>query len=345
MLSSGDDYASSAKPVVDWDDREAQVALVDSRATDAYACLAHLEGEDFDERVTEAATLLATVVGQDVEDNGDGVFRIARRVANDRVISTVDPEARHGHKTKAHSFDGFKGHAALDPDSEIITQSVVTPGNRGDASVVEELVSDLLESSRASDADPETECATLYGDAAYDTGLVQSRLYNAGIDSKCKTQPPSAKHGLFAKDRFTIDLEHDTVACPGEVTVAMGRLRDGGGVAKFDAHCSSCPLASQCTTSALGRKVRVGVHEATLARVRAEQADPAWREDYRATRPKVERKLAHLMRRRHGGRRARVRGTLRVGADFSLLSAAVNLARLAKLGVRSTDGGGWAVAP
>jgi hypothetical protein len=42
------------------------------------------------------------------------VFRIARRVARDRVISTVDPQARHGHKTAARGFDGYKGHIGLD---------------------------------------------------------------------------------------------------------------------------------------------------------------------------------------------------------------------------------------
>ena len=152
------------------------------------------------------------------------------------------------------------------------------------------------------------------------------------------------RDGLFAKDRFTVDLEHDTVTCPNAVTVTIGRLRDGGGVAKFVRHCTTCPLRSECTTSSAGRKIRVGVHEAALARAREEQTDPTWREDYRATRPKVERKLAHLMRRHHGGRRARVRGRSRVGADFSLLSAASNLARLAKLGVRSVPDGGWAVA-
>ena len=73
------------------------------------------------------------------------------------------------------------------------------------------------------------------------------------------------------------------------------------------------------------------------------QADPAWQADYRATRPKVERKIGHLMRRRHGGRRARVRGTAKVAADFSLLAAAVNLARLGMLGLRHTDRG-WAAA-
>ena len=73
------------------------------------------------------------------------MFRIARRVAKDRVISTVDPDTRHGHKTSARGFDGYKGHAAVDPDSEIITATTVTPGNAGDASVAEDLIADLLD--------------------------------------------------------------------------------------------------------------------------------------------------------------------------------------------------------
>jgi len=128
------------------------------------------------------------------------------------------------------------------------------------------------------------------------------------------------------------------------VTVKIRRLKDGDGIAKFATHCVTCPLAWQCTTSRIGRKIRVGIHEAVVARARVEQKDPKWRADYRATRPKVERKLGHLMRRRHGGRRARVRGKLRVAADFSLLAAAANLARLAKLEVRSIEGGGWMMA-
>jgi len=308
--------------------------------------------------VAEAARLLATVTGQDLEVAEDGTFTIVRRVAKDRVISVVDPEARHGHKTSAHGFDGYKGHAAIDPDSEIITATTVTPGNAGDASAAETLIADLLSDAApagdnaASDnaaGDNESEPsrderATVYGDAAYGTGELQSRLADAGIASKCKTQPPVAKAGLFAKDRFTVDLDDDTVTCPAEITVRIGRLKDGTGVAKFAGHCADCPLATQCTTSALGRKVSVGIHEATLTRVREEQAATAWRADYRATRPKIERKLGHLMRRRHGGRRARVRGKLRVAADFSLLSAAANLARLATLQARSIVGGGWAVA-
>ena len=89
----------------------------------------------------------------------------------------------------------------------------------------------------------------------------------------------------------------------------------------------------------------IGAYEPQLAHARAAQADPAWRADYTATRPKVERKIGHLMRRRHGGRRARVRGTTKVAADFALLAAAVNLSRLAVLGLHRAAGQGWQAAP
>lgn len=152
VLRSGDDYATSAKPQIDWDDPEARDELIDSRARDAFACLAVLDGRELGSEIGEAAELLATVVGQDLEETDDGTFRIARRVAKDRVISTVDPQARHGHKTAARGFDGYKGHIAMDPDSEIITDTVVTPGNAGDAVVAEDLIDDLTDDSAADDA-------------------------------------------------------------------------------------------------------------------------------------------------------------------------------------------------
>ncbi len=355
-LKSGDDYATSDKPQIDWEDQAARDALIDSRAKDAYALLVVLEGKQLGPALEEAASLLATVVGQDVEEGPGGVFAIVRGVAKERIISTVDPEARHGHKTQARSFDGYKGHAALDPDSEIITETVVTPGNAGDASVAEDLVADLIcdkepeDSGRAENTseassgkkEPEDDRRVVYGDNAYGTGPFQDRLEEVGVDSRCKTQDPSAPGGLFTKDRFDVNVSAGTVTCPNGVTVKIKRYRRGGGMAYFKDACRHCPLRDQCTRSEGGRTIGINAHEEALARARVRQRDPAWRADYRATRPKVERKLAHLMRRRHGGRRARVRGTARVDADFRLLAAATNLARLGILGVRWTATG-WGV--
>ncbi len=146
--------------------------------------------------------------------------------------------------------------------------------------------------------------------------------------------------GHFPRDRFAIDLDAKTVTCPAGITVpvrASGRDRHAG-EAKSGAACRTCPLAARCTTAKGGRTIAAGPHEARLAAARQAQASPAWKADYQATRPKVERKTGHLMRRRHGGRRARVRGRLKVAADFALLAAAVNLARLAVPGLASYDG-------
>ena len=280
------------------------------------------------------------------------LFRsIARRVAKNRVISTVDPEARHGHKTAARGFDSYKGHVAIDPDSEIVTATTVTPGNASDGSVAVDLISDLLHDNDNSPTDESNEAVVttgieadtgtpdaVYGDNAYGTGEIQSRLEDEGIESKCKTQKPAARIGFFAKDRFVVNLEDDTVTCPNGVTVTIRRHVKGSGLAKFAKSCDSCPLRSQCTKSAKGRNITVGLNEAVLTRARKRQQHPEWITDYRATRPKVERKIAHLMRRKHGGRRARVRGTEKIGADFNLLAAAVNLARLGTLGASSSVG-------
>jgi hypothetical protein len=184
----------------------------------------------------------------------------------------------------------------------------------------------------------------VYGDAAYGSGEFLHLLALAGIDSGCKTQPPVAPGGRYSKEEFYIDLEADTVTCPAGEEVTIQRNKFGDGIASFESACADCPLRSDCTTAAAGRTVTVGRHEALLVEARAQAHDPAWREDYRGTRPKVERKLGHMMRRRHGGRRARVRGRKKVDADFNLLAAATNLARLAVLGIRGGPGGAWAVA-
>jgi hypothetical protein len=184
----------------------------------------------------------------------------------------------------------------------------------------------------------------VYGDAAYGSGELLAEVEEHGVEVRCKVQPASAPAGRFSKDRFEIDLDTGIVTCPGEHTVPIRPASKGGGTAVFGTLCGQCPLASQCTGAAEGRTIRIGPHQAQLARARAAQRDPGWQAEYKATRPKVERKIGHLMRRKHGGRRARVRGRTKVAADFALLAAAVNLARFGVLGLTHTHSQGWVAA-
>lgn len=175
------------------------------------------------------------------------------------------------------------------------------------------------------------------GDASYGTVEVLLYLEQAGAVANVKVQAPSAPGGRFTKDAFKIDLANETVTCPAERLVQIRRREDGSGIASFGIACKTCPLSASCTDSKEGRNVTLNKHERLLAEARARQRSPEWRENYRATRPKVERKLAHLMRRRHGGRRARMRGTQRIGEDFSMLCAVANLHRLAMFELRSVE--------
>ena len=353
------DYASGARAHCDWDDPRARQELVDRLGADAAAVLAALEGRELDGALSEAAELLAAVAGQDLCQDSGGRFMIARRVAKDRVLSTVDPDARHGHMSTARRFDGYKGHTAVDPDSELITATAVTPANTADAQPAPELINDLLNTAEdtdtAEDTAEDTDTAdtaedaedggvveefagrpTVYGDSAYGSGEFQGLLQQSRINSRCRTQPAAAPGGRFTKDRFDVDLLSGTVTCPAGTTVAIRARGDGSGTAAFGTACHGCALRGRCTDAAGGRTVRIGANEAVLAASRARQRDPSWRNDYRAVRPKVERKLAHLIRRKHGGRHARVRGRAKVDADFNLLAAAANIARLGVLGLRST---------
>ena len=140
VLGRDDDYRAAGKPVCDYDDKEAREQLVDGLAKDARAVLVVLDGRELSEPVAKAGEVLATLIGQDLDEGADGLFRIARRVAKDRVISTVDPDARHGHKTAARGFDGYKGHVSVDPDSELVVATAVTAGNVADAQVAEQLL-------------------------------------------------------------------------------------------------------------------------------------------------------------------------------------------------------------
>jgi hypothetical protein len=357
VLEGSDDYASLAKPQIDWDDQAARAALVDARARDAHAMLELLAGRSLTPSLAQAARLLAAVVGQDLEQDGDGSFRIARKVAADRVISTVDPDARHGHKTSARGFDGYKGHASVDPDSELIMATTATAGNAGDAAAAPELLAELVDQvdgeqpappTGSTDAKPPAPQPAVYGDSAYGTGPLLASLHAASIDPFVKVQAPVAPKGHFTKDQFQIDLAVGSVTCPAQRTAPIVYNPDPRhrhhGQASFGPACASCPLRGQCTSAAAGRTITITAYEAELAAARTRQADPDRAAGYRATRPKVERKLAHLVRRRHGGRRVRVRGLAKVAADFSLLAAAVNLARLGVLGLHWTPSDGWAAA-
>lgn len=366
-LTRDDDYATLGKPPCDWDDPKAREALVDALVRDAQAALDALDGHELNGPLAPAAELLGLVAGQDVEAGEDGVFRIARKVARDRLISTVDVQARHGHKSRARTFDGYKTHVNVDPDDELITNVAVTAANTPDRDVIDELLNEPGADQPATDTDNRTadaEPATdgpgadadtgtgtdgssqskdfeVYGDSAYADGATLHEQTQRGHDMRTKVPPVRNANG-FSKDQFRIDLPAGTVTCPAHHTVA---IRDGRRhrSARFGPLCRSCPLRAACTKARGGRVISIHPHEAALQHAKARQKDPDWQQAYRTHRPVVERKISHFTHRPWGGRKARCRGAARILTDIVTRASAINLARLATLGLhRAAEG--WAIA-
>ena len=334
------DYADPGKPKIAWDDEAARAALVDALVTDALNLLGHLPEQQLSEQAANAVGLLALVAGQDVEpaegsDGRDGRWRIAKRTARDRVISTVNPDARHIHKNRTRHQDGFKGHVSFEPETGLFTAVALTRG--GGAANHEAAVAGGLLGA-------EDGPLTILGDTAYGTGELREHLQASGHAAVIKPPPlPRAIPGGFTIDDFTVNDQAATATCPAGHTVALGRPQaDGNRQAQFKTRCRGCPLRERCTTAKAGRVLTVHPRHALLAVARRTATEPAWQDEYRRWRPPVERAIAWLTA--HGNRRVPYRGVTKNNTWLHHRAAALNLRRLVNLGLTRTSDGNWALA-
>jgi len=323
------DYDVSGKPVCAWDDPDAKAALVSGLVGDALAILDTVAGIELDDKAADAVGLLALVAGQDVEPGDEeGTWRIFDGTVPDRVISTVDPESRHMHKSVSQYRDGYKAHIAVEPETGIVTASTLTPANTADGPVGVGLL------------DGEDPGLQVLADSAYGSGPVRQDLKDAKHTVVIKPIPLKRNHRLggdqFTRDDFTIDYETETVTCPNNVTVTIS----ASGKATFGARCLGCPVREQCTSATRGRTLSVGDYDQLLAQARAQWQARDGTDDYRQYRPMVERSISWIVT--NGHRRVRYRGVEPNRAQLALRVAAINLRRLVNLGL-NYNGHAWAV--
>ncbi len=323
-LELGHDYSVIGKPVIDWSSRSERDGVISLLLADATAVLDAVAASKLTSQQQDAVGLLALVAAQDVEPGEkDGTWRLARRVAKDRVISTVDPKARHGHKSMAVRKDGFKAHLCLEPDTGIVTQARITPANTPDGPAGLALMAD------------EPAGLEVLADSAYGSGATRTELMNKGHHLVIKPMPSHpAVLGGFPRDEFGVDHAARTVTCPAG---HLARLSPSG-VAKFAPHCGPCALRWRCTT-AKARSFSVGPYDAELVAARAAWRDPGLKAIYRQHRPMAERSISWLVA--NNNRRLRYRGLERNEAWLKVRVAALNLRRLLALGLDYN--GTWAL--
>ena len=368
------DYSKPGKPAIDWDDAAAKDDLVSGLVNDALAVLADLTGPGAPERDAAAADalgLLALVAGQDVEpaedsDGTDGRWRIARTVAPDRVISTVDRQARHTRKSKSKRRDGFRGHLAAEPETGLITDCEMTmaagPGSTDAETGVTMAGRDLF-CGAADGAEPRgephhgpgTQASTpqdagsaaaqpaagleVYGDSSYGSGEARAAYRDAGHDTVIKPGPlRPAVPGGFTIDDFTVDEQAGMVICPAGLSRPVTKTR----TVTFGAACAGCPLRPRCTTAKDGRSMTIHPHENLLRAARAQARTPEFKQAY-PTRSVIERIIAWTATQ--NGHRIRLRyiGAAKNNAWLHTRCAAINLRTLLRHGLTRRDGA-WVLA-
>jgi hypothetical protein len=310
-----------------WDDAQAKQALVTGLVNDALAVLAAVQDVELGGEQAEAVALLALVAGQDVEaGERAGSWRVAHKVAKDRVLSTVDPQARHTRKTSAHKRDGYKAHVAAEPESGLFTECELTAAGAPDGPAGVELL------------DGEEPGLEVLGDSAYGGGATRAALTAAKHVQRIKPLPlAAAVPDGFTKHDFTIDPQAGTVTCPAGSKAPI----TASGQASFARHCARCPLRRRCTTASGGRTIQVHPHEDELRAARRRATTRSFQDSYRRWRPMVERSIAWLVA--DGCRRVPYHGIERNQVWLSVRVAALNLCRLLVLGLTSQDGA-WVLA-
>jgi Transposase DDE domain/Transposase domain (DUF772) len=324
---TGHDYQRPGKPLCAWDDPQARQALVSGLVNDALAVLEAVADLELDATQAEAVALLALVAGQDVEPGErPGAWRIARKVAKDRVISTVDPQARHTRKTGAHRRDGYKGHVAAEPETGLVTECGLTAANAADGPTGVRLLTE------------EQPGLEVLGDSAYGGGATRAALRAAGHLQTIKPIPlHSAVPGGFTLHDFRVDHQAAMVRCPAGVTAPI----TSSGQVSFARWCQGCPLRRRCTAAKGGRTLHLHPHEDELRAARRRAVTRSFQASYRRWRPLVERSLAWLVA--DGCRRVPYRGIQRNHLWWSLRVAVVNLRRLLALGLARQPG--WRLGP
>jgi transposase len=322
-------FAASFKGAVelDWGDPDARRDLVGKLVADARmalrladGALAADDGEARCERLREACQLLRDLVLQDIDEapeDGQGP-EIKRGTSKDRIISTTDPEMRHGHKSSSRSIDGYKATVVADTTDGVILSTAVAPANQGDSA---DAPSALAEAEVRA-AQPIDQ---VIGDTAYGNVETRKAVEAMGATMQAKSPPPASRRGCFTVDDFTIDKKGGFVICPaGKKSISFRKLKRRVGRAYIFSRkdCKHCPLRPQCTTSKRGsRTVQVTQITELHQQHRQRQTTAEFKAIYRR-RVMVEHRIARLAQL--GVRQSRYLGRAKTGFHVAMTAAVAN---------------------
>jgi transposase len=316
------------KAKLDWTDPQQRAAQLQVLFQDAEAALELATEQIDDADVRSTGWLLVKIMGDDIAPDDQGQPQIAQGTASDRIISLTEPEMRHGRKSSAQRFDGFKAAVTTEQSSEMILdiQDMRAAGSDGQ---------ELMPTIERVEQHAGVTVERVIGDGAYGSGENRATCathQDQPVDLVAPLARPDDPE--VDKSAFAIDLAAQTATCPQGHTVTRqaGSPKLGLPTLRFTfprASCEACPLFKRCVKSkTAGRTVQTHPYEADLQAARRRQQTDEFRDAYRL-RPPIERKQAELVV--HGLRDTRYLGHPKRQLQRLWQASTVNLKRLFRL--------------
>jgi len=291
-------------------------------------------GEQWQERLGEAAAQGHPLVREEQSTAFATALAVAHEVLNDRepeakdkVRSLVDREVRTG--KHGDYYDGYLLDVSMDADSELLCALDVLPANGDEAANAKPLIASE-EGAHGNDV------ASLSIDRIGYRGDVLAELSDAADGPPLTVYVPPIDRPLapdvFAPEAFTLTADRAEVRCPGGATTRTRSKREHGWRFHFrPTQCRACPLRGQCLRpDARGGRTVIKTDYEAQYRAAQQRAQTLAYQEVRREHPRIERKLADLIRWHHG-RRVRYRGRLRVKVQYLLTAVVVNCKRIVKL--------------
>ncbi len=257
----------------------------------------------------------------DKDDNSPGPKSGA---ANKKHISTTDPDASVSRRGKGKSKLEYQIHRGVDPKSEVITATEVTPAEVHEAHRMQSLID-----SHENNTGTKVEAAV--ADSKYGTLdnyiSCQDRGIKAHMTSLEQSQQGTGRQkGIFGRKAFIYDYAKDIFICPAGKILKKRKYKKKRKHYEYAASkkvCSSCRLKQKCTRSKSGRTLKRHVRQEDIDLMLTQTLSAGAKADIKTRQHLMERSFARA--KRYGYKRARWRRLWRVQIQEYLTASIQNI--------------------
>jgi len=259
---------------------------------------------------------LNLILNENIEEE-NGKIQKKKEHVEDKLVSLVDKDARHGAKSDSKPFMGYKANI-MKSDDGFVTNIIGTGGNTYDGNILMPLVDEKIENS--------SKPSKIVGDTHYGSAENRYQMSQRGITIVAPIKEDFNPTGLYSQEKFVLDKTGVTCPAGNRTMISNYNEKEGMTIFYFKKEiCQLCSLKNQCTKQER-RTITIGKYHELIMEAKEYNKTQAFKDDMKE-RAHIEPKNAE-MKRFHGMAKVRYWGLQKVNVQFIITAIVVNVKRL-----------------